>query len=86
MKALPIIALLTTFLVLVGCGGKQLTYTPEESAEVCTYSKTVCREATEFQMEFAQMPEEQQKSVIEALNSYTEQCNRARKMCKESQK
>ena len=72
--------------VLTSCAPKQVQYTPEESAQVCEYSRNVCREATEFQLEYANMPKEQQESLIDALNSYTEQCNRARKMCKESQK
>ena len=74
-------------LLLTSCGSKgELTTIPTEQTNECRYKSEVCNEATQFQMDYSTMTKEQQKEMIAVLNSYIEQCERARKMCKDSRK
>ena len=88
MKPLLLTTITVFSTLLVACGGKTTitTTTPSEETNECYYKKEVCGEATNFQLEYSKMTKEQQKDMTAVLNSYTEQCERARKMCKDSRK
>jgi len=52
----------------------------------CETMEEVCAEAYRFQSYYQTMPEEEQKDMISVLNTYTEHCEMARKLCKQSER
>lgn len=48
--------------------------------------KEICAEAHSFQSYYNSMPEQEQKDMTAALNTYIEHCERARESCEQSKR
>ena len=70
-----------------GCGGSELVNTAKLPDNYqCQYMKDVCKEAREFERNYAKLPPNEQKDAENVLIAYRLQCNEALAVCKKSAK
>jgi esterase/lipase len=77
--------------LILSCASKTTTITTTRTPQSgktneCALQDELCTEAREFQKIYDTLPQEQQKDMVAALNTYVEQCEDAKKKCEKSMK
>jgi hypothetical protein len=82
-----IAGLVATAAVCTGCGGTEFVNTAKLPDNLyCRQMKDVCKEAREFENNYAKLSPEEKKDAENVLKAYRMQCNDALDACRKSAK
>ncbi|MCL2219214.1 MAG: hypothetical protein FWC23_04955 [Chitinispirillia bacterium] len=86
MKTNKLPTALCLALAIGACAPKPLLFDMNSAPdnERCNYMREVCKEARKFQSQYESMTREEKEDARAVMNAYTQQCEDAQQMCRQT--